>query len=53
MKYLIVNGDDFGAGHGINRGIIEAHRDGILTSTSFMVDMPGAEEAALLEPTCA
>src|SRR5919201_5603905 len=48
MKYLIVNGDDFGAGHGINRGMIEAHRDGILTSTSFMVDMPASEEAALL-----
>ena len=48
MKYLIVNGDDFGASHGINRGIIEAHRRGILTSTSLLVKMPRAEEAACL-----
>jgi predicted glycoside hydrolase/deacetylase ChbG (UPF0249 family) len=48
MRHLIVNGDDFGAGTGINRGILEAHRRGILTSTSLMVDMPAAEEAALL-----
>jgi chitin disaccharide deacetylase len=48
MKYLIVNGDDFGASHGINRGIIEAHRQGILTSTSLLVRMPGSEEAARL-----
>jgi chitin disaccharide deacetylase len=48
MKYLIVNADDFGASRGVNRGIIEAHCDGVLTSTSLMVDMPAAEEAALL-----
>jgi predicted glycoside hydrolase/deacetylase ChbG (UPF0249 family) len=48
MKRLIVNADDFGAGRGINRGIVEAHRDGILTSTSLMVEMPGSEEAARL-----
>jgi predicted glycoside hydrolase/deacetylase ChbG (UPF0249 family) len=47
-KYCIVNGDDFGASTGTNRGIVEAHRNGILTSTSLMVDMPGAEEAAQL-----
>ena len=47
-KYLIVNGDDFGASQGINRGIVEAHRHGILTSASLMIDMPGAEEAAEL-----
>ena len=46
--YCIVNGDDFGASHGINRGILEAHQKGILTSTSLMVNMPGAEEAAFL-----
>src|SRR5215469_7018303 len=48
MKYLIVNGDDFGASHGINRGIIEAHRQGIVTSTSLLVTMPWSEEAARL-----
>ena len=48
MKYLIVNADDFGASRGINRGIVEAYRDGILTSTSLMVNMPASEEAALL-----
>ena len=48
MKYLIVNGDDFGASPGINRGIIEAHCHGILTSASLMVNMPGAEEAVAL-----
>ncbi|MEW6232843.1 MAG: ChbG/HpnK family deacetylase [Chloroflexota bacterium] len=48
MKYLIVNGDDFGASHGINRGIIEAHRQGILTSASLIVTTPWSEEAALL-----
>lgn len=48
MKRLIVNADDFGAGRGINRGIVEAHRDGILTSASLMVEMPGSEEAARL-----
>lgn len=48
MKYLIVNGDDFGASRGINRGILEAHRRGILTSTSLMVNAPCSEEAAAL-----
>ena len=46
MKYCIVNGDDFGASHGIVRGILEAHERGILTSTSLMVDMPASEAAA-------
>lgn len=48
MKYLIVNGDDFGASRGINRGIIEAYHYGILTSTSLIVTTPWSEEAALL-----
>src|SRR5438046_6864078 len=51
MKYLIVNGDDFGASRGVNRGIIEAHQRGILTSTSLMVNAPRSEEAAELSRT--
>jgi predicted glycoside hydrolase/deacetylase ChbG (UPF0249 family) len=45
---LIVNADDFGACEGVNRGIVECHRDGIVTSTSLMVTGAAAEEAALL-----
>lgn len=48
VRFLIVNADDFGASRGINRGILEAHRRGILTSTSLMVDRPGSEHAAAL-----
>ncbi|CAA9578740.1 Cellobiose phosphotransferase system YdjC-like protein [uncultured Synechococcales cyanobacterium] len=48
MKYCIVNGDDFGASRGINRGIVEAYCHGVLTSTSLMVNMPASEEAAIL-----
>jgi predicted glycoside hydrolase/deacetylase ChbG (UPF0249 family) len=47
-RYLIVNGDDFGMSPGVSRGILEAHRRGILTSTSLMVLRPAAEEAARL-----
>lgn len=36
MKRLIVSGDDFGLHPLINQGIIEAHRDGIVTSTSLV-----------------
>ena|SRR5437773_4020526 len=46
-KYLIVNADDFGQIAAINRGIIEAHEHGIVTSTSLMTRWPAAEAAAL------
>jgi len=52
MKLLIVTGDDFGITRGINRGIIQAHRDGILTSTSLMVDRPACEDAVTLARQC-
>lgn len=48
MKYLIVNGDDFGASRGVNRAIVELYEKGVLTSTSLMVAMPAADEAAEL-----
>ena len=48
MKCLIVNGDDFGASRGINRGIVEAHEGGILTSASLLVDRAASAEAAAL-----
>jgi predicted glycoside hydrolase/deacetylase ChbG (UPF0249 family)/glycosyltransferase involved in cell wall biosynthesis len=48
QRLLIVNADEFGRSSGINRGIIEAHRQGIVTSASVMVRRPGAAEAAAL-----
>ncbi len=36
MKELILNADDFGLTQGVNRGIIRAHRHGILTSATLM-----------------
>jgi hopanoid biosynthesis associated protein HpnK len=36
MTRLIVNGDDFGYTRGVNAGILEAFRKGILTSTTLM-----------------
>lgn len=36
-RRLVVSGDDFGAAPEVNAGILRAHRDGILTSTSLMV----------------
>jgi hopanoid biosynthesis associated protein HpnK len=38
MKQLIVNADDFGLTEDVNRGIIVAHRDGILTSASLLAN---------------
>jgi predicted glycoside hydrolase/deacetylase ChbG (UPF0249 family) len=47
-KYLIINADDFGYAAGVNRGILTAHAHGAVLSTSLMVDMPMAREAAAL-----
>jgi predicted glycoside hydrolase/deacetylase ChbG (UPF0249 family) len=41
LKQLIVNADDFGFTRDVNRGIVEAHRKGILTATTLMAN--GAE----------
>lgn len=47
MKRLIVNADDFGLTAGVSRGILDAHRRGIVTSTTLMANLP--LEGALLE----
>jgi len=38
MKNLIVNADDLGWTRGVNRGIGEAHQNGIVTSTSLLAN---------------
>ncbi len=44
MKTVVVNADDFGRLHAINRGIIEANRRGIVTSTTVMIGFPPAAD---------
>ncbi len=51
-KLLIVTADDFGIGRGVNRGVVQAHREGILTSTSLMVNRPASVQAADVGRTC-
>jgi chitin disaccharide deacetylase len=47
-RYVIFNADDFGASTGINRGIVEAHTRGVVTSASLMVTGRACPEAAAL-----
>jgi hopanoid biosynthesis associated protein HpnK len=44
-RQVIINADDFGLCDGVNRGILKAHRQGVLTSATLMANMPGAEQA--------
>lgn len=46
MKKLIINADDFGYSRAINYGIIDCFQHGVLSSATFMANMPGAEHAA-------
>ncbi|MFQ5666233.1 MAG: hopanoid biosynthesis-associated protein HpnK [Candidatus Binatia bacterium] len=53
-RRLIVCADDFGLSAGVNAGIMRAHRDGILTDASLMVNgaaFPEAVELARSTPT--
>jgi predicted glycoside hydrolase/deacetylase ChbG (UPF0249 family) len=40
MKRLIINADDFGLTPGVTRGILDAHLNGVVTSTSAMMNSP-------------
>ena len=47
-RRLIVNADDFGRSSSINEAVIRAHREGILTSASLMVNESACAEAVAL-----
>jgi predicted glycoside hydrolase/deacetylase ChbG (UPF0249 family) len=47
-KQLVVNADDFGFTPDVNAGIIEAHRDGILTATTLMANGEAFADAVRL-----
>ncbi|MFD1152112.1 carbohydrate deacetylase [Saccharothrix hoggarensis] len=45
-RLLIVNADDYGLTDGIARGVLRAHRDGVLTSTSVLAVGPAVRRTA-------
>ena len=45
VKNLIVNADDLGWTEGVNRGIVEAHRRGLVTSSSLLANGRAFESA--------
>ncbi|HEX4124277.1 MAG TPA: ChbG/HpnK family deacetylase [Tepidisphaeraceae bacterium] len=48
VRQVIFNADDFGASRGVNRGIIECHQHGVLTSASLMMTGRAVDEAIAL-----
>ncbi len=47
-RLLIVNADDFGFTRGVNAGIVEAHKNGILTATTLMANGDAFDDAVRL-----
>lgn len=48
MKNLIVNADDLGWSEGVNRGIAEAHRQGLVTSASLLANGKAFESGVMV-----
>jgi chitin disaccharide deacetylase len=48
VRKLIINADDFGLTAGVNRGIVEAHNDGVVSSATLMANGPRFEDAVAL-----
>lgn len=51
-RRLIINADDFGFNREITDGIVEAHLNGVVTSTTLMINMPAAEYAVERSKEC-
>lgn len=47
-KRVIINADDFGFSAGVAEGILRAHREGVVTSTTVTANMPAARDAVAL-----
>jgi hopanoid biosynthesis associated protein HpnK len=48
VRRLIINADDFGLTSGVNRGILESHQKGVVTSSTLMACGARFDEAAAL-----
>jgi hopanoid biosynthesis associated protein HpnK len=45
VRRLIVNADDFGLTAGVNRAIVETHKDGVVSSATLMASGPRFDDA--------
>ena len=52
MRRLIVNADDFGLHAAVNRGILAAHTEGIVSSTSLMAGGAAFDDAVRIAKQC-
>jgi predicted glycoside hydrolase/deacetylase ChbG (UPF0249 family) len=48
VRRLIINADDIGLTTGINRAILKAHLEGVVTSTTLMANAPGFDQAVTM-----
>jgi predicted glycoside hydrolase/deacetylase ChbG (UPF0249 family) len=48
LRQLVINADDFGFTRDVNAGIVHAHREGVLTSTTLMANGEAFEDAVRL-----
>lgn len=52
MKRLIINADDFGMARSINEAILQAHRDGVVTSATLMANGGAFDDAVVRAQEC-
>ena len=45
LRRVVFHADDYGMNAAVNQGILQAFRDGLLTSTSLLANAPAAKEA--------
>jgi predicted glycoside hydrolase/deacetylase ChbG (UPF0249 family) len=53
VRRLLINADDFGFTPGVNRAIVEAHTQGVVTSATLMANGPAFEDAVRLAKSAA
>ena len=47
-RQVLINADDFGLCPEVNQAVVKAHREGVLTHASLLVNAPGTAEAVAL-----
>jgi predicted glycoside hydrolase/deacetylase ChbG (UPF0249 family) len=51
QPWIVLHADDFGMNAAVNAGILQAFRDGILTSTSLLANAPAVSDACTAWPS--